>query len=565
MSQENESYLRFSLEESVWFHKGQEVAELYSISLDPNVTIQESDHYVFIRGSLDLCGEYKDSQNGEYEEYSQSFLPKAVQKVERHPDGLNEFTHRFPVDITIPNNRISSLEEIDISIQSFDYALPEHNCLKLQADLLITGIYNDSFVEDRTDAEQEQENEESEFLEESDDENDAYISYAAAKPPVPDFQHVFRNDEEEGLYSPFSAEAKRVAETNEEEEEPVYLGNQHNAPVFEIPVSPFPEEMQWETEVNKQEDPIESQVKSRVMEIEEDKKGNIEEQVRRRVIEIEAEKEEQTQEQVKRPVGEIESKKEGSVEEQVKRRVAEVESKKEGSVEEQVKRRVAEIESKKEGSVEEQVKRRVAEIEAEKKGSIEEQVKRRVAEIEDKKGKTIESEVKRKVAEIEEEKEGSVYLTDVESVPVVKIPGSTHQEQDLIVNRQDQDSIDEEESLSSLTDLFKRREQSGQQAKEVKNYKGRKKQNAEQAEEAKAKKENADKQQSIMDLFGRKQEEELVRMKVCIVQQGETIEDVAKRYDVTVQSLLLSNELEANQNVYEGQVIYIPKAVAYKN
>ncbi|MED3832085.1 LysM peptidoglycan-binding domain-containing protein [Peribacillus frigoritolerans] len=54
-------------------------------------------------------------------------------------------------------------------------------------------------------------------------------------------------------------------------------------------------------------------------------------------------------------------------------------------------------------------------------------------------------------------------------------------------------------------------------------------------------------------------------MKVCIVQQGETLDDLAQRYDVTVQSILFSNELESNQNVHEGQVIYIPKAVAYKN
>ncbi len=202
MSQENESYLRFSLEESVWFQKGQEVAELYSISLDPNVTIQESDQYVFIRGSLDLSGEYKDSQNGEEEEFSQTFLPKAVQKVERHLNGLNEFTHRFPVDITIPNNRIASLDEVDVSIQSFDYALPEHNCLKLQADLLITGIYNDSYVEERFDTEQEV-GETEEQRRNRMGENESYIPYAAAVPPIPDFQPVFRDEEEEEYTRPF--------------------------------------------------------------------------------------------------------------------------------------------------------------------------------------------------------------------------------------------------------------------------------------------------------------------------------------------------------------------------
>ncbi|MFZ7945582.1 hypothetical protein [Neobacillus sp. 19] len=59
LSQENQSCLRFSLEESLWFRKGQEVEELISISLDPDITIQENDQYVTIRGSLELTGEYK--------------------------------------------------------------------------------------------------------------------------------------------------------------------------------------------------------------------------------------------------------------------------------------------------------------------------------------------------------------------------------------------------------------------------------------------------------------------------------------------------------------------------
>ncbi|MDQ7863278.1 hypothetical protein RCO48_26200 [Peribacillus frigoritolerans] len=47
------------------------------------------------------------------------------------------------------------------------------------------------------------------------------------------FQPVFRDEEEEELYAPFSAESKRVSEANEEEEEePIYLSDQHNAPVF---------------------------------------------------------------------------------------------------------------------------------------------------------------------------------------------------------------------------------------------------------------------------------------------------------------------------------------------
>ncbi|MFD6439058.1 stage VI sporulation protein D [Peribacillus sp. NPDC060186] len=473
MSQENESYLRFSLEESVWFQKGQEVAELYSISLDPNVTIQESDQYVFIRGSLDLCGEYKDSQNGEQEEFSQTFLPKAVQKVERHLDGLNEFTHRFPVDITIPNNRIASLEEIDVSIQSFDYALPEHNCLKLQADLLITGIYNDSYVEERTDTELEVVETETEVQEETDDENESYIPYAAGVPPIPDFQPVFRDEEEEELYTPFSAEAKRVSETHEEEEEevPIYLSEQHNAPVFEIPVSPYPEEEQWE-EVNRQEEAEEEEVVY-------------------------------LSDRHSPPVDKM-------------------------------------PESPNQDE------------------KLEAEVSRLVKALEN-------PEIKK------DEKSGNV--SKQQNVPVSKNPVSPFDTEE--VDRQEK-AVDvagpilnenvkvemEEEYQSSIRDLFKQKEKTETPAKEVKNYKGRK-----QASERDDKEttEQTDKQPSIMDLFGRKQEEELVRMKVCIVQQGETLDDLAQRYDVTVQSILFSNELESNQNVHEGQVIYIPKAIAYKN
>ncbi|MCK1991720.1 stage VI sporulation protein D [Peribacillus muralis] len=462
MSQENESYLRFSLEESVWFQKGQEVAELYSISLDPNVTIQESDQYVFIRGSLDLCGEYKDSQNGEQEEFSQTFLPKAVQKVERHLNGLNEFTHRFPVDITIPTNRIASLEEIDVSIQSFDYALPEHNCLKLQADLLITGIYNDSYVRERFDTEQEVG--EMGEQEDTDGENESYIPYVAGMPPIPDFQPVFRDEEEDELYTPFSAEAKRVAEADEEEEEePIYLSDQHNAPVFDIPVSPYPEEEEWEAEYSRKED-----------------KHDASEQYG-----------------FEEPVSFIQEEKPSRQEKPI--------------------------------------------------------------------GETPRESLKAEEAQEQASAHQSIPVTSG-TVSRFKAEGERQEEDDAIAADpilNEQVKVEKENEPNSLiSDLFKERERTEPQAKEAKSYKGRK-QAAERDEKEAV--DQGEKQSSIMHLFGRKQEEELVRMKVCIVQHGETLEDLAQRYDVTVQSILFGNELESNTHVEEGQVIYIPKAVAYKN
>jgi stage VI sporulation protein D len=174
LSQENQSSLRFSLEESLWFRKGQEVAELVSISLDPDITIQENDQYVTIRGSLELTGEYKSSEasNSSADEEETVLSQKYVERVEEPEEGTCQFSHRFPVDITIPNNRIQSIYDIDVLVESFDYSLPERSCLKLSAELTISGLY---------DAQQQEVVEELEVLHRSEEED--FIE--AFEQPVP--------------------------------------------------------------------------------------------------------------------------------------------------------------------------------------------------------------------------------------------------------------------------------------------------------------------------------------------------------------------------------------------
>ncbi|MEI5905659.1 hypothetical protein WAK64_01085 [Bacillus spongiae] len=144
MIQGQPSCLRFSLEESVWFKRGQEVEELRSISLDPHITLQEQEQYVLIRGHLELTGEYIGGDfNGDAtdEDWSEEKkYGKLVSIVERNSQGECEFSHRFPVDITIPKNRITNLDSIDVFVDSFDYVVPENACLKITADLTISGI-----------------------------------------------------------------------------------------------------------------------------------------------------------------------------------------------------------------------------------------------------------------------------------------------------------------------------------------------------------------------------------------------------------------------------------------
>jgi stage VI sporulation protein D len=125
----------------LWFRKGQEVEELVSISLDPDITIQENDQYVTIRGSLELTGEYKSYEPTNENEDEEVTSQKFVERVDAREGGNCEFSHRFPVDITIPNNRIQSIYDIDVLVESFDYSIPERSCLKLAAELTISGLY----------------------------------------------------------------------------------------------------------------------------------------------------------------------------------------------------------------------------------------------------------------------------------------------------------------------------------------------------------------------------------------------------------------------------------------
>lgn len=145
MSEQNQSFLRFSLEESIWFPKGFEVSELYSLSIEPDVNIIEKDQYVVIEGSLDISGEYRGfatQQEIEPLQVEQNHRQLVHDVFLREEDSLNVFTHQFPVDISIPANRVEDRSAIEVEISTFDYSMPESNCIKLISELMISGIYD---------------------------------------------------------------------------------------------------------------------------------------------------------------------------------------------------------------------------------------------------------------------------------------------------------------------------------------------------------------------------------------------------------------------------------------
>ncbi|WNP87605.1 LysM peptidoglycan-binding domain-containing protein [Bacillus velezensis] len=134
--------LQFSVEESICFQKGQEVSELLSISLDPDIRVQEVNDYVSIKGSLELTGEYNIDHSSHFEELDREL--RHVEEVRAREDGTAELIHCFPVDITIPKNKVSHLNDVFVFIDAFDYQLTDSRILTIQADLAIEGSLEES-------------------------------------------------------------------------------------------------------------------------------------------------------------------------------------------------------------------------------------------------------------------------------------------------------------------------------------------------------------------------------------------------------------------------------------
>lgn len=136
--------LTFSLEETVLFRKGETIAELYNLSLEPEVTIQELDQYVSLRGSLMMNGEYKKKDWEGEEEFSFSGQ-KYVSVEPLGRDNLYQFSFNFPIDITIPKARIQNIEELDLVIDSFDYTLEDDDTLVISTEISVVGVYDEDF------------------------------------------------------------------------------------------------------------------------------------------------------------------------------------------------------------------------------------------------------------------------------------------------------------------------------------------------------------------------------------------------------------------------------------
>lgn len=431
LSEHNQpSAIKFSLEETVWFRKGEEMEELVSLSLEPDVTIHDLDQFISVRGSLKMYGEYKKNKGVQREEDSFSYSGKKfVTVVESREEGISEFHYDFPVDITVPKSRVKNIEELDVIIDMFDYDTKDHNCLTVTTDVSIIGVESDEATIYNRENLIEREGEEKGH----DDVKTPEINnqlFAYNEVPTLDL------DDEEEEEDTFVVEAKK--ERTEEDK---------NTP---IPIQYMP--------------PTNHNMFSEYTTSNED---NQSEANNRNVNETADEKSKAHDEELQL----VEYVQSDSTDDHESVR---------GNVQE------------KEVSEKKQDDQKVTYLKIDKHKD--------------------EQEVHRVSSEDEE--------TDSNDQPIE------------IVNLQ---TSDDEQRLS-------------EEESEDKNIKLHSHTEREEKESI-----------SLTQFFARKDENSVAKMKIYIVQEDDTLEDIAERYEVSVSQILRFNSLEPHQDAYEGQILYIPE------
>lgn len=66
---------------------------------------------------------------------------------------------------------------------------------------------------------------------------------------------------------------------------------------------------------------------------------------------------------------------------------------------------------------------------------------------------------------------------------------------------------------------------------------------------------------SLSDMFEHDSEDKYTKMRLCIVQDDDTIETIAERYEITTNQLILKNRLN-DESIIQGQLLYIPEKIS---
>jgi len=131
----------------LYLETGQGIEEMLAISLEPDIAIETFHDYVQIRGLIILQGECKKAMKDEKEtEAKDSTITNYIEKIIDTEPGQAMFSHRFPVEISVPKERIKNMADVKVEVVNFDYEIPSTQLLKIDATLHIHGIIADELV-----------------------------------------------------------------------------------------------------------------------------------------------------------------------------------------------------------------------------------------------------------------------------------------------------------------------------------------------------------------------------------------------------------------------------------
>ena len=602
---QNQSSIRFSLEELIWFKKGQEVEELLSISLDPHITIQELEQYVVIKGNLYLSGEYIGCGEEEGEDV---LFRKYVQSVQyREEDGIFEFYQSFPVDVTIPKTRIADIEELDVNIEGFDYQFHGTDCLKINADIAIEGILQDGDEEEdeAETAPYPDLNGRETYLDEPDAAYQAPFSHSewglaeqeeeSAELPrhfmeeAESFEEVpFRADEEKAeedeshadpeLYTPFTIESRVVPEesvaqpepfTNELNVlEPVELPEEEEESLLPETGGKRPESASWQAETaapvrdewhgdpafssnNESASLAESGVARDEWHAEPGFSGKNESASLAESEPVQNEWHFEADFPGKNESASLAESEPAQDEWQAGPELPdknESASLAESGVARDEWHAEPEFSSKNEPAS-------IAESESVRNEWQADPVRDEWHPDQELSGET--ASVSRTESKTPLNEESLEPDDSRKTEPVFRIESKAMEDESSAYI--EQESPEKYESSS---------EAGGEtMVEESPESEGKTEEEPEEKDSAdKKKKKQKYESISLADFFARRDEEKPAKLKVCIVQSGETLDQLAEKYNINVQQILRMNHLEVNQDVYEGQVLYVPaNARAEKN
>ncbi|KAA6481834.1 LysM peptidoglycan-binding domain-containing protein [Bacillus swezeyi] len=535
--------LQFSVEESICFQKGQEVSELLSISLDPDISVQEVNDYVSIRGSLELTGEYNIDQTREYAELPAT--SRFVEDVKLNGDGSAELTHCFPVDITIPKNKVNHLNDVFVFIDAFDYQLTDARMLTIQADLAIEGLLNVSGEAD----EREKAHTPLDFESAAQAEEELEPVYRAGEREEADSEQEFLIN----LESPYDNQAGQLYNEAEkadgetgEETVPIYqsfLGHSEREakPFFTASLSAAERtkrELETQTESHEIRENPKAQTESH--EIRENPKAQTESHEIRENPKAQTESHESRED----PKAQTES---HESREDPKAQTESHESR------EDPKAQAESHESREDpkAQAESHESPDDAETQLETSGISEDQLET------DGNSEGAKVELKREESE-EPEPLYRSYTGDEETketpffgVPPLLENEEEEREPDSFDIEVTQESAEEEEAGETIEiPEYSFHEQTEPEKEARDEY--------DEENEADVSAKENDNALYLTKLFTKQGEEEFSRMRMCIVQQNDTIDLLCERYDINAQQLIRMNSLSLDEELKEGQILYIP-------